>query len=56
VGIAQAQESHHPHGVHAEHDANLTHKWEALPLIEDAPHAPKRELFNSFKGAVNRIL
>jgi hypothetical protein len=56
VGIAQRQETHHAHPLHAEHDVNLTHKWEALPLVEDAPHAPRRELFNSFKGAVDKIL
>ncbi|MBN2121662.1 hypothetical protein JW721_01215 [Candidatus Micrarchaeota archaeon] len=56
MGIAQRQDSHHAHPIHAEHDVNLTHRWESLPLVEDAPHAPKRELFNSFKGAVNQIL
>ncbi len=56
VAIAQKQEAHHAHPIHAEHDANLTHKWEAVPLVEGTPHAPKKELFNSFKGAVNKIL
>jgi hypothetical protein len=54
--MAQKQDSHHEHPVHAEHDANLTHKWEALPIVEGAPHNAKRELFASFKGAVNKIL
>lgn len=56
VDIAQKQEAHHAHPLHAEHDANLTHKWESVPLVEDAPHFAKKELFKSFKGAVNRVL
>jgi len=56
VRVAEQADNHHRHTMHAQRDAELTHKWESLPIYNHGDHMPKMELFKNFKKAVNSVL